>query len=55
MTRPRGPPRGPTGPSGVHLGTSARNHRAIAFYRHLGYEELGADAAGHTFGRRLTG
>ena len=31
-----------------------RNHRAIAFYRHLGYEELDADAVGYTFGRRLT-
>ena len=43
------------GSVGVHLGTSARNHRAIAFYRHLGYEELHADALSHTFGRRLDG
>ena len=43
------------GSIGVHLGTSARNHRAIAFYRHLGYEELDADGVGHTFGRRLIG
>jgi ribosomal protein S18 acetylase RimI-like enzyme len=43
------------GSIGVHLGTSARNHRAVAFYRHLGYEELDADAVSHTFGRRLTG
>jgi ribosomal protein S18 acetylase RimI-like enzyme len=41
------------GSVGVHLGTSARNQRAIAFYRHLGYEELDADAVGYTFGRRL--
>ncbi len=41
------------GSEGVHLGTSARNHRAVAFYRHLGYEELAADAVGYTFGRRL--
>lgn len=32
------------GSPGVHLGTSAANTRAIAFYRHLGFTELGANA-----------
>ena len=37
------------GSPGVHLGVSNRNQRAIGFYRHLGYEELAADAIGHTW------
>ena len=31
------------GSPGVHLGVSARNRRAIGFYRHLGFEEVAAD------------
>ena len=34
---------------------SKRNQRALGFYRHLGYEELDADAFGHTLGLRLSG
>jgi ribosomal protein S18 acetylase RimI-like enzyme len=41
------------GSTGVHLGVSNRNQRALGFYRHLGYEELQADATGHTLGLRL--
>jgi ribosomal protein S18 acetylase RimI-like enzyme len=43
------------GSIGVHLGTSLRNTRAIAFYRHLGYEELGSNGVSIDFARRLTG
>jgi ribosomal protein S18 acetylase RimI-like enzyme len=39
------------GSPGVHLGTSLRNERAIAFYRHLGYEELGTNGISVDFGR----
>ena len=28
------------GSRGAHLGVSSRNHRALAFYRHLGFQEL---------------
>jgi len=42
------------GSPGVHLGVSARNPSALGFYRHLGYEELGADGFGHTMGLRLS-
>lgn len=44
-----------SGSPGVHLGTSARNERAIGFYRHLGFVELtpGRPGAGVLFGRRL--
>ena len=42
------------GSTGVHLGTSTRNGRAIAFYRHLGYEELGSNGLSIGFARRLT-
>ena len=28
------------GSPGAHLGVSSRNHRALAFYRHLGFHEL---------------
>ena len=43
------------GSPGVHLGVSRRNQRALGFYRHLGYDELAADALGHTMGLRLSG
>jgi ribosomal protein S18 acetylase RimI-like enzyme len=43
------------GSPGVHLGTSVRNERAIAFYRHLGYDELGSNGFSIDFARRLTG
>lgn len=41
------------GSVGVHLGVSARNPRARAFYLHLGYEELADDGLTHTLGLRL--
>ena len=41
------------GSPGVHWGVSTRNQRAIAFYRHLGSEELAADGMIVTFGVRL--
>ena len=41
------------GSSGVHLGVSARNQRALGFYAHLGYTELHADGMGHTLGLAL--
>ena len=42
-----------TGSPGVHLGVSATNHRAIGFYRRMGFVELGAEGGGVTMGRRL--
>jgi ribosomal protein S18 acetylase RimI-like enzyme len=41
------------GSPGVHLGVSARNTRALGFYRHLGYQELAANGITHTLGLRL--
>lgn len=41
------------GSTGVHWGVSTRNARAIAFYRHLGSEELADDGMIVTFGVRL--
>lgn len=41
------------GSSGVYLGVSARNSRAIGFYRHLGFQELSQDAHGLLFAMRL--
>jgi ribosomal protein S18 acetylase RimI-like enzyme len=41
------------GSPGVHLGTSVRNQRAIAFYRHLGWEEVGSNGFSVDFARRL--
>jgi ribosomal protein S18 acetylase RimI-like enzyme len=41
------------GSAGVHLGTSVRNERAIGFYRHLGYEELGSNGFSIDFARQL--
>jgi ribosomal protein S18 acetylase RimI-like enzyme len=42
------------GSPGVHLGVSVRNHRALGFYRHLGYEELHADGMVHVLGLDLS-
>ena len=42
------------GSSGLHFGTSARNARAIAFYRHLGYEEISSNGLSIDFARRLS-
>jgi len=41
------------GSPGVHLGVSTRNRRAIGFYHHLGYVELGADDFTRRLGLRL--
>ena len=41
------------GSTGIHLGVSTRNHRALGFYEHLGYEELASDGLSHTLGLRL--
>ena len=41
------------GSPGVHLGVARGNERAIAFYRRLGFTELGGDDGGLTMGRRL--
>jgi GNAT superfamily N-acetyltransferase len=41
------------GSPGVHLGVSAKNHRALGFYAHLGYEPLAVDDITHTLGLRL--
>nr|WP_246314447.1 GNAT family N-acetyltransferase [Kineococcus aurantiacus] len=42
------------GSPGVHLGVSARNPGAVAFYRRTGFTELSRSADGHTFGRTLS-
>lgn len=34
------------GSTGVHLGCNPANVRAVAFYRHLGFDEWGSDTAG---------
>ena len=41
------------GSIGVHLGTSTANTRAIAFYRRLGFTELGTDGLTVRFARTL--
>lgn len=41
------------GSPGVHLGTSAQNARAIAFYDHLGFERVAANGTNVTFARPL--
>lgn len=41
------------GSPGVHWGVSAQNHRALGFYRHLGFEDLGSDGITHTFAAAL--
>ena len=38
---------------GVHLGVSATNHRAIAFYEHLGFRQIDAEPDGLIMGLRL--
>lgn len=42
------------GVPGVHLGASDRNTRAIAFYRHVGFTDLGTGPGVVYLGRRLT-
>lgn len=39
------------GSPGVHLGVSAANPGAVAFYRRTGLQELAASVRGYTFGR----
>lgn len=41
------------GASGVHLGVGAANHRAIGFYRRMGFEELDRSADSLVMGRTL--
>jgi ribosomal protein S18 acetylase RimI-like enzyme len=41
------------GACGVHLGVSATNERAVAFYRHVGFETLRGDDRSLVLGRRL--
>jgi len=41
------------GSPGVHLGVNTRNQGALAFYIHLGYEELSRNQMSHTLGLRL--
>ena len=41
------------GASGVHLGVSATNARALAFYRHVGFTTLRTDPMSLVLGRRL--
>lgn len=41
------------GSPGLHFGVSAKNTRALGFYAHLGFDELHANAYGHTLGMRL--
>jgi ribosomal protein S18 acetylase RimI-like enzyme len=41
------------GSTGVHLGVSTRNVRAVGFYRALGFEELTHDERHHVFGLRF--
>ena len=41
------------GSTGLHLGVSAKNERALGFYEHLGFTELHASPAIHLLGMRL--
>ena len=41
------------GAAGVHFGVNPANERGLAFYRHLGFDELSANPAVITMGRRL--
>jgi len=41
------------GSTGVHLGVSEANQRAIGFYEHLGFEQLHADGVTRTMGLPL--
>jgi len=43
------------GAPGVHLGVSATNERALAFYRRVGFETLRAEPLSLVLGRRLAG
>jgi ribosomal protein S18 acetylase RimI-like enzyme len=43
------------GAAGVHLGVSRTNSRALAFYRHVGFETLRTDPMSLVLGRRLDG
>jgi ribosomal protein S18 acetylase RimI-like enzyme len=42
------------GSPGVHLGVHVANERAVGFYRHLGFRELGTNRITRTFGMPLT-
>lgn len=41
------------GVGGVHLGVNPRNHRALAFYAHVGFAELSNDGGSVLLGRRF--
>jgi ribosomal protein S18 acetylase RimI-like enzyme len=41
------------GSPGLHFGVGVSNERALAFYRHLGYEAWGSDGVSITFTRAL--
>lgn len=41
------------GSRGVHFGVWIANSRAIGFYRHVGFTEIGSDDDGITFGQSL--
>jgi ribosomal protein S18 acetylase RimI-like enzyme len=41
------------GSRGIHLGVSTRNHRALGFYAHLGYEQLSSNGITNTLGLPL--
>ncbi|MEV4317386.1 GNAT family N-acetyltransferase [Actinocrispum sp. NPDC049592] len=41
------------GSPGVHLQVWRQNERAIGFYRHIGFVELGSEPDGFTYGYRL--
>ncbi len=41
------------GSPGVHLGVSAQNQRALAFYDHLGYQSLSDNPVNHTLAHHL--
>jgi ribosomal protein S18 acetylase RimI-like enzyme len=43
------------GSTGLHFGVSTNNDRALAFYRHLGYDEASDDGLIVTFTRELRG
>lgn len=42
-----------TGSPGVHLGVAEQNQRAIGFYAHVGFEDLGSDGVTRTFAMAL--
>jgi ribosomal protein S18 acetylase RimI-like enzyme len=43
------------GSPGVHLHVLAQNERAVGFYRHLGFTEIGRSPTGFTLGMSLVG